>query len=791
MRFSFGLRAKILVFSSFLFAIPYLGYQYVWELETYLRIGQEQTLVGTARSVATALHERPALFASESALLQAVRPGKDLYAHKINQPIQLDGRLGEWSPYQTKILSYDAQNIVLQNATHTPESLQFTHMVGQFGRYLYVMFAVIDDAVVYRDENMLSIHRNDFLQIAMRDEFGQFQRYIIAPYGPGWVNAYQLSAGTASATSLTERYQPERLERRIQGYWRNSPTGYQIELRFPLAMLQGNIAFALNDVDDNVSRELRYSMGTANPEVFDDLGTVIVPSPEIEQIVQGLAYADARVWIVDKHQRVLARSGELQKVKGERNTKIQSGPQSGQKPGSKSGLQSTENSASDANSIAQSQVPAWWQAIQEHVLLPLYYLVLTKPPEEYIDDLKDAVELEGQEVLTALQGEPNTQWRLSGDSKAVILTAAHPIFVADEVMGAVVVEQTTHNIRTLRNQALEKQFNFFLAVIVLGTLALFVLASRISFRIRKLRDATDKAIDKSGKITGSITVQSSQDEIGDLSRGFAQVLNRLGQYNQYLEKMASRLSHELRTPVAVVKSSLENLELLPDKNTEQGQVFIQRAQDGLGRLSHILQSMSEATRLEHVLEKSEKTQVDLVKLLQSYTQSYVLPNNLSLSVKIIPSAYPVAGSPELLAQMLDKIMANAVDFAEAGSDIELVLDGAGRLSITNRGPAIPEHMREELFSSMVSIRPELADDDNFSAYDSHSNAQQSKDVQAKDEKAKNSQSTDNKPTNNPPKDNQLHLGLGLFMAKMIAEYHEASITIANADGGVMVQIQFT
>ena len=144
-----------------------------------------------------------------------------------------------------------------------------------------------------------------------------------------------------------------------------------------------------------------------------------------------------------------------------------------------------------------------------------------------------------------MQGQANTQWRVSGDKKAVILTAAHPIFVADEVMGAVVVEQTTHGIRTLRNQALEKQFNFFIAVIVLGTLALFLLASRISFRIRKLRNATESAIDKSGKITGNIDVQSSNDEIGDLSRGFAQVLSRLGQYNQYLEKMASRLSLSL------------------------------------------------------------------------------------------------------------------------------------------------------------------------------------------------------------------------------------------------------
>lgn len=79
----FSLRLQLALLSLFLLAIPWLGYQYVWELEEYLRAGQEQTLLGTARSVATALHERPALFDSQAAYLQNVRPGTDLYAPEM------------------------------------------------------------------------------------------------------------------------------------------------------------------------------------------------------------------------------------------------------------------------------------------------------------------------------------------------------------------------------------------------------------------------------------------------------------------------------------------------------------------------------------------------------------------------------------------------------------------------------------------------------------------------------------------------------------------------------------
>ncbi len=710
-RIRVGLQAKILLFASFLFAIPYLGYQYVWELETYLRIGQEQTLVGTARSVATVLHERPNLFAKESAFLNEIEPGKDLYAPQLNQPIRLDGQLQDWSSYQTQFLQYDDTRLIEQFTQYVPESLAFTHMVGQYGRYLYAMFCVVDDVVINRNENMLSIHRNDFLQIAMRDELGQFQRFIVAPYQSGWVNAYRLAPMDSSAPA--ERYRPEGLERRIQGFWENTANGYRIELRFPLAMVQGNIAFAISDVDDEVSRDIRYSMGTANPERVDELGTVIVPSPEIEQIIQGLDYADARVWIVDKHQRVLARTGDIYTV--------------GQYP-------------TAPNEETNSWLDRLFTPIYEHVLRPLYDALLTQPPQNYIDELEGAVSLDGFALDEALQGEPATHWRLSPDNKAVILSAAHPVFIADNVMGAVVVEQTTHGIRTLRNQALEKQFTYFIGIMLIGTLALFGLASHISSRIRSLRNSTDKAIDKHGKITGQLQVQSSSDEIGDLSRSFAQMLSRLGQYNQYLENVASRLSHELRTPVAVVKSSLENLELIKDKNSEQAQVFVTRAQDGLTRLSHILQSMSEATRLEHIIEGTEKQPFELVDFLGNYLSSYTHQalHNKSLKIQFdseINERY-VNGSPELFAQMLDKILDNAVDFAFANTIITVSLNQKGHLSVQNIGDGIPNGMADALFDSMVSIRGESEDD------------------------------------------TQLHLGLGLHIAKMITQFHGFNIQIA-------------
>jgi dedicated sortase system histidine kinase len=707
-----GLRLKLLLFSSFLFAIPYLGYQYVWELEAYLRIGQEQTMVGTARSVATALHERPKLFDVQSSFLSDVTPGTDLYAHKITYPVQLDGDLSEWEEFRPLALEYGEQNLIDIRQAYSPDSLQFRHLIGEYEGFLYAMFEVQDDTLVYRARNSLRIDRNDFLEIAMIDAKGDFQRYIIAPMQEGWVNAYLLKPNQDSN-------QPERLETKIQGYWKPTENGYAIELRFPVAMMQSSIAFAISDVDDSQSRFNKYSIGTANPSSAEALGTVLVPSPEIEGILKGLQYSNARVWVIDKHMRVLARSGDIQRSEGFQTP------------------DTNENSSS------------WWQYIEQEWLLPLYYKILTRPPNEFVDDLENAFALQGQEVEEALDGTPSSLWRLSSDKKAVILSAAHPIYIDEQVMGAVVVEQTTNGIRTLRNNALEKQFHFFLAVIIFGTLALFLLASSISSRIRKLRNDTESAIDASGKIISDIQASETQDEIGDLSRSFKNVLGKLAQYNDYLENMASRLSHELRTPVAIVNSSLDNLSL--QANNENNQVYIERAKQGITRLSKILSNMSEATRLEQAIQSSELEKFNIIEVLSGCVEGYRLAYaERQFSFESDLEAQWMTGAPELFAQMLDKIVANAVEFSAHGDTVRFAVKGNKqdfRIYISNPGSLLPANMQNQLLDSMISVR--------------------------------NEQSTE-----------QVHLGLGLYIAKMIATFHGAVINIENQndESGVVVSL---
>jgi len=724
MKIRFGLRSKLLLLSGFLFTIPWFGYQYVWEMEKYLRFGQEQTIIGTARALATALHERPNLFNNQASFLPNVEQGKDLYGYQLKQAIQLDGLATDWPDFANKSHYYGFDNQIYQPLNINELSLNFTASVAKYGKYLYFFMRVVDDHVIFRDSNARSIRHNDHIELAFTEPDGSFNRYLLSNKNKGWLDAYQIT-DIDNNIPIAANF--------IQGHWQNTPQGYNVEFRIPLDNVSDNIAFAVHDVDQNFGKILT-SIGSADPTSAETLGTILVPSPEIERIVKGMSYTNSSIWVVDQHGRILAKAGDINKASG--LWKI------------------NNNKKNDKDPTMFSSALAY---IDDQWLKPLYRKILSEPPKDFIDQLYDAQTLTGKHIENALHGKEQSQWRLTTDNKAVILSAAYPIFINNKVNGAVVVEETTNGILTVRNQALEKLFSSILAIMLLGALAFFFFASRISNRIRALRNQAEIAIDEHGRINAAMIASKSNDEIGDLSRSFSTAVSRLSQYNHYLENMSSRLSHELRTPIAVVRTSLENLTML-QQLPENSLAYIERAQGGIERLNLILTNMSEATRIEQMLHSTDKHDFNIYQVLNGCMQGYqqIYPDFIIEyhGKNEIANMY---GSPEHIAQLLDKVITNAVEFS-IDKKITVSVDQTNQqlaIHISNNGNFLPENMVERLFDSMVSIRGTGAENNVHVI-----------------------------------KNSRPHLGLGLYIARLICEFHLGKISASDHHNpqGVTVSI---
>ncbi|HLP25391.1 MAG TPA: histidine kinase dimerization/phospho-acceptor domain-containing protein, partial [Acidobacteriota bacterium] len=297
---------------------------------------------------------------------------------------------------------------------------------------------------------------------------------------------------------------------------------------------------------------------------------------ELEDLLRGAERSDTRLWIANREYRILAVAGSLKPAE-----------------------------PSTAEPGAWRRFLAW----------------LIQPPVQDFDDAFDEDVLSGgPEITGALLGAASTRVRNTRDDRAVIVSAAHPVWAGDAVIGVVVAEQTTNPVLSVKSDALERLV--VLTLTALAAVALFLLgfASRLSARIRRLRDEAENAIDARGRIGALSTASTAGDEIGDLSRSFSTLLGRLSQHHAYLESLASRLSHELRTPVAVVRSSLDNLRM--EGVSPDAVVYLDRAGEGLVRLTRILSRMSEASRLEASLVAQERERYDLKAVVANCVEGY-------------------------------------------------------------------------------------------------------------------------------------------------------------------------
>jgi two-component system sensor histidine kinase ChvG len=186
-------------------------------------------------------------------------------------------------------------------------------------------------------------------------------------------------------------------------------------------------------------------------------------------------------------------------------------------------------------------------------------------------------------------------------------------------------------------------------------------------------------------------------------------------------------------------------------------VYVERAYAGLSRLETILTRMSEATRLEQLVRQgsheNERERFDACAVIAGCVGGYAAVYS-ARRFELSNAAEPVFlnGTPDLFAQMLDKLAANAADFSTGSEPLRVSFERSGEeavLTISNSGPLLPAEMHGRLFESMVSMRTATVA-------------------------------------------GEPHLGLGLYIVRLIAEFHGGRVSASNRpDGsGVVLELRF-
>lgn len=551
--------------------------------------------------------------------------------------------------------------------------------------WLYLYADVRDTRRSRADADDANALAADHLILSLRNAAGQ-RRYLLASAAPGPLTARPLDPAVDGLPEL------------IAAQWQEDGSGYRVELRLPRSL-------ALQALGVGV-----YDAAAGGDRMASDMRPLLSYSDKLS--------AELALLLPDRVQaRVLAPQGWLLARSGRLNTA----------PGS-------------------DGQPGWFAAL-------VYRSLLATRLEDANLWAQDVPRLDTGEVARAAAGAPVSVWRSGEERGSVVLAAAVPIEHAGKADGVLLLEQASRTVPLLANRALFGLLLTSFGVLLVAGGILLLFATRLSLRLGRLRNAAERAQLSDGRLdglfeSGKFPMTDAPDEIGDLARSFERLFEVVGSYTDYLRTLASKLSHELNTPLAIVKSSLDNLEHALQERAAlpaEAQPYLARARDGVARLGALVRAMSESSRMERSILAAEPEDVDLRDVVRGCADAYrPLVGARRLDCVLPDTPLYLHCAPELVAQALDKLLDNALSFTPPDGwlrlDLRTTPDGA-EIELANQGPPLPAAMQGRLFDSLVSLRDKAT----------HGEAP--------------------------------HLGLGLYVVRLIAERHGGIASARNLDDG--------
>ena len=364
-------------------------------------------------------------------------------------------------------------------------------------------------------------------------------------------------------------------------------------------------------------------------------------------------------------------------------------------------------------------------------------LVGAKPLDDYAEPAADRLQAWPEAVHAREIGKAVTTVRNAPD-----LT---PIFSAAAPVGADTVFLTTNDrdfTRTVRSQRTSLAVAMAIALLLSVLLSLF-LARTIARPLKRIALAAHRVRLGRAREVKVPRLPSRTDEIGLLARSVSDMSQSLRQRMDNIEHFAADVTHELKNPLASLRSALDGLDRV--ENPDLKDQLLRVAKDDVVRLDRLIGDISEAARTDAELARARFEPVDLGPVIEQLVSSW--DHRREKGDARLAFARPrkatavVLGDVNRLVRAIDNIIDNAVSFSPSGGLVEIAAARVGdevRIRVDDEGPGVPEDAREAIFNRFHSIRPE---EEHFGR----------------------------------------HSGLGLAIARAIVEGHDGEIDVQDRD----------
>ncbi|NYS25922.1 sensor histidine kinase [Rhodobacteraceae bacterium 2376] len=301
----------------------------------------------------------------------------------------------------------------------------------------------------------------------------------------------------------------------------------------------------------------------------------------------------------------------------------------------------------------------------------------------------------------------------SGGGMWIIVAA--PVLQDGALAGTVMLQTDASAIDQSMRHEREQVLQMFLIALLVSIGLSFALASTIANPLADLAMAAELGRNRDARKVNPGRVRipdltGRPDEIGRLSKAMRGMVSALYDRIEVNEQFAADVSHEIKNPLASLRSAVGTLRMA--KREDQVQRLLDVVEHDVRRIDRLISDTSNASRLDSELVKEEEEEFDLCRTLGNLSE-HLSREAASKGVEFI-RALPeepiiITGLEARLAQVFVNLITNAISFCEPGDAVRIWArkrDDRVLVVVEDTGPGIPEQALTRIFKRFYSERPE-------------------------------------------------------------------------------------
>jgi two-component system sensor histidine kinase ChvG len=287
------------------------------------------------------------------------------------------------------------------------------------------------------------------------------------------------------------------------------------------------------------------------------------------------------------------------------------------------------------------------------------------------------------------------------------ISAAAPVARSGDV---VLLSRNARHIRRIVREERQTLLEILLITISVSILLSLFLARTIATPLQRLARAAQRVRLGRDREVAIPRLPSRHDEVGLLARALADMTQTLRNRIDATEAFAADVTHELKNPLASLRSAVESLDRVDDPQLRRQLIDV--IHHDVVRLDRLIVDIAEVSRLDAELSRARFEPIDLGCLIESLVTLWE-PRAETHQVRIAfarprKGSAVISGDEARLTRAIDNIVDNAISFSPPGGLVEITaahVDGEVLVSVEDEGPGVPEDLRAAIFRRFHSLRP--------------------------------------------------------------------------------------